>query len=320
MKRSTQDTVVHGLVGGLIAGALVALWFLLLDSIQGHPFRTPELLASSLLGGAETASMFRLVAVYSVLHFAIFALLGAVAAWFLAAVDIAPGVFVGLAFGLGVLNAVYYSVRLISGVNVLSIVPFEHVMVSNALGGLGLMAYLHHSERSERPFGLGVLRGHASILRGLTTGLLGAATVALWFLVIDGVTGQPLETPAALGSALILGATSPAQVQMTWGVIASYTVLHMTAFSIAGLAFVLVAEQIERTPGLWLLFLLAFIVLEAIFVTTIGLLAEWAIGSLGWWAVGAGNVLAVCAMGWWVWRTHPALRARLRDPAVQTQV
>lgn len=320
MDRSTNDTLVQGLVGGLMAGALVAIWFLILDSMQGQPFKTPELLAGVLLGGSESAGDVRLLAVYTLVHFAVFGLLGALTASFLAATDIAPGVFVGLAFGLGVLNAVYYSVLLISGENMLTLVPFGHVMAANALGGLGLMAYLHHTARSERPFGLSVLRGHASITKGLITGMLGAAAVATWFLIVDGMAGRPLGTPAALGSVLLLGATSPAEVQTTFGVIASYTLLHVMAFSVAGLAFVLVAEQIEKIPGLWLFFLLAFIVLEAVFVTTLGLLGEWAIGPLAWWAVGVGNLLAVVAMSWWVWRTHPTLRTRLRDVPIETRL
>ncbi|PYN49534.1 MAG: hypothetical protein DMD95_00925 [Candidatus Rokuibacteriota bacterium] len=37
---------------------------------------------------------------------------------------------------------------------------------------------------------------------GLIAGLVGAATVALWFLVIDSIQGRPLYTPTVLGTAL----------------------------------------------------------------------------------------------------------------------
>src|SRR5204863_4981813 len=45
---------------------------------------------------------------------------------------------------------------------------------------------------------------------GLIAGLVGAATVALWFLLVDTVQGRPLYTPTVLGSALFSrGAGAP---------------------------------------------------------------------------------------------------------------
>ena len=43
-------------MAGLIGAAVVALWFLALDWIQGEPLRTPELLGSALLRQTEPAS------------------------------------------------------------------------------------------------------------------------------------------------------------------------------------------------------------------------------------------------------------------------
>ena len=40
---------------------------------------------------------------------------------------------------------------------------------------------------------------------GIVAGLLGAATVALWFLVIDTINGHPLYTPTVLGTAVFRG-------------------------------------------------------------------------------------------------------------------
>ena len=40
MKRSSSELIAHGVVGGVLAGLVVALWFLILDSLAGYPFRT----------------------------------------------------------------------------------------------------------------------------------------------------------------------------------------------------------------------------------------------------------------------------------------
>jgi len=39
-------------------------------------------------------------------------------------------------------------------------------------------------------------------------------------------------------------------------------------------------------------------------VTGLALGAQWVLGTLGIWSVFVGNLLAVAAMGWYVWQTH----------------
>src|SRR2546428_8729585 len=45
---------------------------------------------------------------------------------------------------------------------------------------------------------------------GLVAGLVGAATIAVWFLILDSLSGRPLYTPTVLGTALFRrGGTTP---------------------------------------------------------------------------------------------------------------
>ncbi|OLC08509.1 MAG: hypothetical protein AUH42_01220 [Gemmatimonadetes bacterium 13_1_40CM_70_11] len=76
MRRPVQAVIVQGVLGGILAGLVVALWFLVVDVLVGHPFRTPTLLAGVLLHREFPQATFRLLAAYSVLHFGVFALLG----------------------------------------------------------------------------------------------------------------------------------------------------------------------------------------------------------------------------------------------------
>ena len=312
--------LVHGLVGGLIAGGVVATWFLAVDLIAGQPFATPAALASVMLGDESTDGSFRLVAAYTVVHFGIFALLGMATSWFLAAIGVPPGLLVGAVFGLGVLDSVYYGALLVTGADMLTVLPARHVLAANLMGGMLMMAYLHHAMRAETPLGLAVLRDHTLAADGIAAGLLGAGAVALWFLVVDAWAGTPFFTPAALGSLVFLGATSPLEVQVTPGIVAAYTVLHVAAFSAVGTALVWSAERLERTPGIWLLGIIGFIVLEGLFIGTAVSLGEWVLGAVSWWAVGVGNAIAVTAMGVWIWRTRPLLRRQLMESPVNTMV
>lgn len=314
------NALVHGAIGGVAAGAVVALWFLVVDLATAEAFHTPTVLVGAIFGDPNMPATFRMVATYTILHFGVFTLLGMATAWFLDVIGVSPGLLVGAVFGLGVLNSVYYGALLVTGARVLTVLPVLHVLGANLVGGMVMMVYLHHALHAEAPLGLGVLRGHPLLTKGVITGLIGGSAVALWFLIVDLLANSPFYTPAALGSAVLFGATSPAEVHVGVAVIAAYTVVHFAAFVVVGIALVWSAERLEETPGMWLMGLLAFIVLEGLFLGTMGSLGGWVLGTISWWAVGIGNLVAVLAMGKWVWATHPKLRHELLEKPVKTRV
>ena len=313
MRRPAQAVIVHGVIGGLLAGLVVVLWFLVADTVAGHPFRTPTLLAGVLLNREFSQATFRLITVYTVLHFGVFAILGVMMAWISAAFTAPPRLLLGLVFGLLLQEVTFYVGLLLLHAPHLGVVAWPHVVGANIAAGLVLMSYLHYAEHDPRPVGLAALRNHPALVRGVVTGLIGAAVVAVWFFLLDLASGAPLRTPAALGSALLLGAAGPGEIVATFGLVAAYTVVHVTAFVIAGIVFVALAEEVERVPAMALLVLLTAILLEGLVLATIGVAAQWVLGTVGWWSVAVANVLAVLAMGWQVWRTHPMLPRRLLE-------
>jgi len=319
MKRPVNELIAHGVVGGFLAGLVVALWFLLVDSLAGRPFHTPAVLASALSRQDITTPSFRLVAAYTVVHFAVFALLGVAMAGAIAALRVPPRLLLAVPFGLVAQELVFYAGLLWSGTGRVAVVPWPQVVIANVLSGFVLVAYLHRAAREQRPLGLAFLKGYPLLAQGVVTGLVGAAVVALWFLALDVAAGQLLRTPAALGAALLFGASNVAAIQVNLGIVAAYTAVHVAAFVVAGTVFVAVAEQIERAPVLIVLIAMAMIVLEAVVVAMLALGAQWVLGTLGIWSVLVANVLAVSAMGWYVWATHPLLRRRLHEP-VQVHV
>jgi hypothetical protein len=314
MERSQSHALVHGAIGGLVAGLVVALWFLGVDVAAGQAFQTPTRLADAVIGGEHVAGA-RLIATYTVLHFGVFAVLGMAATSFLRAINVAPGLLVGAVFGLVVLTGAHYGALVVTGGHVLDALPALHVIVANVLGGMAMMTYLHFATRDTAPMGLGVLRDQRLVTRGLATGLVGAGAVAAWFLLLDVARGQPFYTPAALGAALLLGATSHAEVTVTLPLVAAYTVLHVAAFAAIGVAVEWIAERTERAPGVLRAGVLAFVLVEGLFVGVVGALSQWVLGALGYWAVAVGNVLALISMGMWLLVTHPRLRGLFRMTA-----
>jgi hypothetical protein len=313
-----RSQVLHGMVGGLAAGFVVAMWFFVVDLFAGQRLQTPVLLARIILGidnmdGVAALASPQLILGYTVIHFTVFALLGAAAAIFMAVFKLTPSVRLGAGFGVAVLSGLYYLVLLITGGNVLGVLPAAHVLGANLLGGVALMLYLHRANHAASDFGPEVLKHHRLVTEGLITGLYGAAAVAVAFLVFDALTRQPFFTPAALGSFLFLGASSPEQVRLSFGVVAAYTAVHLLGFSLVGVVFAWSAERLQRTPSMWLIWLLAFIVAEGVFLGTATTSGEWVMGTIGWWAVLMGNIIGVAAMAWRVKKAHPSLPQQIRE-------
>src|SRR5262249_46912008 len=80
MRHSRTRIIVDGAIAGIIGAVVVALWFFIFDSIRGHPFETPSLLAAAILHGVPSPElnhgMMRLAVEYSTIHFAAFIAFG----------------------------------------------------------------------------------------------------------------------------------------------------------------------------------------------------------------------------------------------------
>src|SRR5690348_5277438 len=87
------------------------------------------------------------------------------------------------------------------------------------------------------------------ILReGFVAGCIGAAAVAMWFLLIDIINGRPFFTPAMLGSAVFWHVYDPAQVVIDYSRIIGYTMIHVSAFVVVGCIAAALAAEVEVAP------------------------------------------------------------------------
>jgi hypothetical protein len=153
----------------------------------------------------------------------------------------------------------------------------------------------------------------AVVREGVIAGLIGAATVALWFLVIDLVVGRALYTPAALGSAMLYGAAASDAVVVSAGTVLGYSVYHVVAFIFIGIVVAALLALADRFPPLYFGMIVLFVVFETFVVFLAALLGEWILEQLAWWAIVAGNLLAAIAMGLYFSSRHPELRENLSD-------
>lgn len=154
---------------------------------------------------------------------------------------------------------------------------------------------------------------HSPVREGLVAGAIGATGVAVWFLVLDMVAGQPLFTPSALGAVLAGDFSSgSSDVHLPW--VIGYTVFHFVAFLALGLLLSFVAHRAEQEPSILAVFLLLFVVFELGFYGLTAILAETRLpGALAWYRVAGGNLVAAVLMGSYLWKGHRALPGELAN-------
>ena len=78
---------------------------------------------------------------------------------------------------------------------------------------------------------------HGTIREGLIAGVLGATGVAVWFLIVDTIAGQPFFTPRVLGES-VQSIVAPDNVYSAFVIVTLYTVFHYAVFILAGIAVV----------------------------------------------------------------------------------
>jgi hypothetical protein len=140
---------------------------------------------------------------------------------------------------------------------------------------------------------------------GFFVGVIGAAIVALWYLVLDSLAGRPLFTPSLLGSILFRGASDASQVTVSASTVAWYTAVHVLAFLGVGIVASWLAMQFEKFPAVGIAMLFLFVVFEAAFFFFAIAVGRNILGVLGLWSVAVANLLAAAAMAAYLWWRHP---------------
>ena len=153
---------------------------------------------------------------------------------------------------------------------------------------------------------------HSSIREGLVAGVLGATTVAIWFLIVDVVSGHALYTPDLLGRGLISVLGKPPAMPDTMFVrVFAYTLFHYAAFALVGVIVAWIIHQSARTPAVLAGLLLMFVIFELGAYMVTGLFTESSLGGMAWYQIFIANLLATVVMGWYMVTRHPNLRRDL---------
>ena len=148
---------------------------------------------------------------------------------------------------------------------------------------------------------------HELLREGLITGLIGAAVVAVWFLIIDLVQGRPLATPSVLGQVILYRLSTPVITPPDTAAVIAYTLLHIGAFVLFGIAVTHLVHLAMSSPLARFGLMMVAVVFEVFFLIMI--YAAFNLTSLfPWWSVLAANTLSLVSMGYYLKRSHPGLR------------
>ena len=149
----------------------------------------------------------------------------------------------------------------------------------------------------------------SAIREGFITGLIGAAVVALFYLGVDLIRGMPLLTPSVLGETFVLRRPDSVTTQVDMTAVGLYTVVHLLIFSAFGLALVATIRRAETSSLARYAILPIFMAFEVFFIGVLAVASETTRGLFPVGSVLAANALSALAMGWYLWRSHPGLRA-----------
>jgi glycopeptide antibiotics resistance protein len=288
----SHGILLDGVVAGLLGALAIAVCFLFVDLSEGQPLSTPAVLSALLFHAFTSSTQPTLGAtlVYTVLHFAAFALAGLIMAWLVRATRRASMLALFAVIFLAASETFF--VLLLTGSEASSVPALSRwsLLVANLMGVGVMLAYFF----ARNPGLGGSLLGSWSevVSEGIVAGLIGGLVVALWFFLFDVSTGQPFQTPAILGAAIVGNNAAAAMASVSPELVFIYTVLHFAAFMLFGILVATLFAHLKRTEVLVAGLFLVFLLFELFFVGFMTMIDEQMLQVLRRWKIEVGNLLA----------------------------
>ena len=151
---------LEGIRAGLVGASIIAVWFLLVDTVAGHPFYTPAVLGQALFhgeasiqGGAPIEPSLELVAGFTWVHYLVFLLIGVGAARLMALAESNPNLGFGIVLFFAVFEFGFLLVSMVFAEGVLQRLAWPAVVVGNLLAavGMGVVLWRGHRQLDIRP-------------------------------------------------------------------------------------------------------------------------------------------------------------------------
>ncbi len=158
-----------------------------------------------------------------------------------------------------------------------------------------------------------------AIRDGITTGLIGAAVVALFFLGVDLIRGVPGLTPSVLGQVFVLREPSAVTTQVDVNAALLFTVVHVLVFVFYGLTLAAFTRRGETSSIARYAIVALVVAYVPFFLGVLAVADETTRGLFPAWSVLAANLIAGAAMVYYLWTRRPAFRDAWRSVPLGAQ-
>jgi uncharacterized membrane protein len=158
-----------------------------------------------------------------------------------------------------------------------------------------------------------MVRHHHNLLKeGTIVGVLGAVTVAAWYLFLDVGGGQPLRTPSLLGQIVLFRNFDPITDRIVTSAVIGYTIVHFLVFIGLGLLITKITYLAQNHPVFLFAGFMLFVVFEVFFTLFTYMFHAASQGLFPWTTTLTANSLAAIVMTIYIWRHNPALKRALQ--------
>jgi len=156
----TTRVYQEGIVAGILGGLAVAVWFLVVDLVQGRPLYTPTVLGTALFGrGAWPGSFenmppsFEMVAMFTWVHLLAFAVIGVVVSRLIVMAEQHPSLGFGFVLLFVILEACFTAAMMIVAAPVLRALTWPAILVANLIAAAVMTGYFwfRHPTLAMRP-------------------------------------------------------------------------------------------------------------------------------------------------------------------------
>jgi hypothetical protein len=150
ISRPTADFLYETFYGGAIGGSILALFFLVVDSIARQPLFTPSLVGTAIFTDAPISSTTEvrldMVAYFSVLHFIAFLGAGAALSWLYRSLDpyARRSTFI-VALTFAVLTGGFALIGMTLAEGAVAVIGLVWIALGNLLTAFGMVAFLERA-------------------------------------------------------------------------------------------------------------------------------------------------------------------------------
>jgi hypothetical protein len=135
----------EGVIAGILGATAVAIWFLAVDAIAGHPLSTPTMLGTalfSIVGGTAHESALTYLVAYTAFHYAAFIASGLVVAYVAHKAETEPSVLMIFMLLFIIFELGFYGVILMLAESTLRAMAWYQIAAGNVLAAAVMGTYM----------------------------------------------------------------------------------------------------------------------------------------------------------------------------------